>query len=276
MKTLQYWLWLLVILLTVGDFSVSFQTSSESSNIVKVKTFEEIMREKRLRKQEIKEQARTSAEAKTSERQIFDGTLKRKAPSTVNLRSSGSSSPSPNTPDTTSTIHKLPVRKLTHLKSKTGSPLNSSITSDTTAADKTLKQGETESHSHSPSSSREVPDKKMSNASQLSPAEQARAAAQVPTDDTTLNSNHMTSPESSTDTKGTSPLMLLLIPIPTLRQPSLFSEQTCYTGQLLLQTSDFFKCDVSKKYSFLLFELCTHNWKQNRALVCDESSAVAQ
>lgn len=189
------------------------------------------MREKRLRKQEMKEQTRTSAERQTS-----DETLKRKAPVRVSLLSPGSSSPSSNTPDTTCSTQKLPVRQLIHLKSKTVSPLNSSITPDTTAAavgtvtSVPVKQGETESHSQIPSSSREVPDKKTRNTSALSPAKQTRAAAQVPSDeaptaDTTLNSNQKTSPENTTDTKGTSALMLsLMLPFPTLIQPTLFSE----------------------------------------------------
>lgn len=177
------------------------------------------MREKRLRRQEMEDEARTSAEAKPPEKQTSDITLKRKAPAEVSLITPGSLLPSSNTPDTTSSTQKVPVRKLIPLKSKTASPLNSSITPDTTAAAVTtvtsvsVKQSEPEDHSQSPSSSRKVPDQKTSNASALSPAKQARAAPQGPTDeaptaDATLNNNQKTSPERTTDTKGTSPLML--------------------------------------------------------------------
>uniref|UniRef100_A0A3Q3JPN1 Zinc finger CCCH domain-containing protein 11A n=2 Tax=Monopterus albus TaxID=43700 RepID=A0A3Q3JPN1_MONAL len=158
------------------------ETSPTSSNNVKVKTFEEIMREKRLRKQEMEEQTKTSSEAKPSEKQTADGTLKRKTPAKVSLTPPSSTAL---TPDTTSSTQEFPVRKLIPLRSKAASLLNTTTTSGTTATTVTtvtlapLKQssspwhGETESQPQSSSGFREVPEKK-------SPIKQARAAPQGP------------------------------------------------------------------------------------------------
>ncbi|XP_040015266.1 zinc finger CCCH domain-containing protein 11A isoform X2 [Xiphias gladius] len=191
-------------------------TSPATSNNVKVKTFEEIMREKRLRKQEMEEQDKTSAEADPSQKQTADWTLNRKAPAKDSLTSPGSSSPSSTTltPDT----QKLSVRKLIPLNSKAASSLNSTTTPGTTVAAITAvtsvpvkqsssqSEGETESHSQSASSSSEVPDKNTRNSTALSPAKQSRAAPQGPTEeaptaDKTLNNNQKKSPEHTTDTK---------------------------------------------------------------------------
>lgn len=169
------------------------------------------MREKRLRKQEVEQQETTSAERQTS-----NETQKRKVPVRVGLRSTGSSSPSSNTPDSTCSAGNTPVRKL--IQPKTVSPQRS-ITPDTTAAavptvtSVHVKQGDAHSPSQTPSRSREVPDKKTSNVSALSPAKQTRAAAQVPSDeapsaDTTLNSHQKTSPENTSDTKGTANVVI--------------------------------------------------------------------
>lgn len=183
------------------------------------------MREKRLRKQEMEEQDKTSAEADPSQKQTADWTLNRKAPAKDSLTSPGSSSPSSTTltPDT----QKLSVRKLIPLNSKAASSLNSTTTPGTTVAAITAvtsvpvkqsssqSEGETESHSQSASSSSEVPDKNTRNSTALSPAKQSRAAPQGPTEeaptaDKTLNNNQKKSPEHTTDTKGTSPLMLVI------------------------------------------------------------------
>nr|CBN80943.1 Zinc finger CCCH domain-containing protein 11A [Dicentrarchus labrax] len=135
-----------------------------NGNNVKVKTFEEIMQEKRLRKQEMEEQAKGSAEAEPSQKQSTEGTLKRKLPANVSVTSPGSSSP-PSTavaPDSTPFTQKLPVRRLIPLKPKATSPLNSNTT----------------------------------------PAKQARAASQCPAAEApTLNNNQKKSPEHTTDTK---------------------------------------------------------------------------
>ncbi|XP_040889119.1 zinc finger CCCH domain-containing protein 11A isoform X2 [Toxotes jaculatrix] len=189
-------------------------TSPATSNNVKVKTFEEIMREKRLRKQELEEQGKTSAEAELSQKQTADGSLTRKAFAEDNLSSPGSSSPSSTTltPDTTPSTQKLSVRKLIPLKSKGASSVSSTPAPGTTVAAVTaVKQsfspqgGETEFRSQSTSSSSEAPDKNTRNSTALSPAKQSRTAtqgpnAEVPISDKTLNNNHKKS-EHTTDTK---------------------------------------------------------------------------
>ncbi|XP_044068730.1 zinc finger CCCH domain-containing protein 11A isoform X2 [Siniperca chuatsi] len=191
------------------------ETSAASSNNVKVKTFEEIMREKRLRKQEMEAQAKGSAEAESSQKQTAEGTLKRKASAKISVTLPGSSSPSSTTlaPDTTLSTQKLPVRKMIPLRSKAASPLNSTATPGTrgaAVASVPVKQSsspleaETESRSQSPSSSREVPDKDTKKSTTLSSAKQARAThqtAEAPTADKTQNNNQKKSPEHTTDTK---------------------------------------------------------------------------
>lgn len=96
------------ILLTAGDirFLYSHQTPVANGNGVKVKTFEEIMQEKRLRKQELEEQARGSAEEEPLQKQTAERTLKRKALARHTLSHTEASSP------------KIPARKLISLKSK--------------------------------------------------------------------------------------------------------------------------------------------------------------
>ncbi|KAM7423396.1 hypothetical protein PAMA_011112 [Pampus argenteus] len=181
------------------------------TNNVKVKTFEEIMREKRLRKQEMEEKAssnskdKAEAEDASSQKLSTGCILKRKFPIKVTLTPPGSSSPSTTTcvvPDTTPSVQKVPVRKLIHLKSKAASCLNGTAAPGTAAGTSvpvkqstSPQQTESESRSQSPSSSREVPDKNTS------PAKLARAAPQGPTADKTLNNNQKKSPEHSTDTK---------------------------------------------------------------------------
>nr|XP_033482484.1 zinc finger CCCH domain-containing protein 11A [Epinephelus lanceolatus]XP_033482485.1 zinc finger CCCH domain-containing protein 11A [Epinephelus lanceolatus]XP_033482486.1 zinc finger CCCH domain-containing protein 11A [Epinephelus lanceolatus]XP_033482487.1 zinc finger CCCH domain-containing protein 11A [Epinephelus lanceolatus]XP_033482488.1 zinc finger CCCH domain-containing protein 11A [Epinephelus lanceolatus]XP_033482489.1 zinc finger CCCH domain-containing protein 11A [Epinephelus len=195
------------------------ETSAATSNNVKVKTFEEIMREKRLRKQEMEEQAMGSAEEEPSEKQTSGGALKRKAPAKISLTCLGSSSPSSTTlaPDSTPSTQKLSVGKLIPLKTKAASPLNNTTSGTRGAAVRAVTSVpvklcsssldvEPESDSQSPSSSREVPDKNTRNSIALSPDKQARAAPQVPgaealTSDKTLNNNQKKSPEPTADTK---------------------------------------------------------------------------
>ncbi|KAG7229509.1 hypothetical protein INR49_031933 [Caranx melampygus] len=158
------------------------KTVPATTNNVKVKTFEEIMREKRLRKQEMEEQDKTAAEGEPLQK----GPLKRKAHANNSLTSSGSSSPSSTTqtPDTTPSSQRLPLRKL--VKSKA-------------ACDLAERELLTE-----PRSSREASDKTTRN-SALSPAKQSRVTpqgppAETPTAERTLN-NQKKSPEHITDTK---------------------------------------------------------------------------
>ncbi|XP_063768111.1 zinc finger CCCH domain-containing protein 11A isoform X2 [Eleginops maclovinus] len=182
------------------------EASAATRNNVKVKTFEEIMREKRLRKQEMEEQAKGSTQAEPSQKQTTEGTLKRKVPAKVTVTYQGSSSP-----DSTPSTQKHPVGKLIPLKSKAASPLNSTTPGTRSAAVTTTtsspvkkssspQQAETKCDSQSPGSSREVPDKNTRSPTSLSLARQARAAPQGATSDTALN-NYQKSPEHTAETK---------------------------------------------------------------------------
>ncbi|KAG8007325.1 Zinc finger CCCH domain-containing protein 11A [Nibea albiflora] len=194
------------------------ETSVANGDSVKVKTFEEIMREKRLRKQETEDQAKGSAQAESCHKQTAGGTLKRNIPAKVSLTPPGSSSPSSTTPapDTTLSTQKVPVRKLVPFKSKAAPTLNSNTTRSTrgTAAVTSVPvkqsasppEANSESRSQSPSSSREVPDKNTRNSTVPPPAKQARATPQGPSVESPAaekqaNNNHKNSPEHTTDTK---------------------------------------------------------------------------
>ncbi|CAJ1051849.1 zinc finger CCCH domain-containing protein 11A isoform X2 [Xyrichtys novacula] len=183
--------------------AAALKTGAANGNNVKVKTFEEIMREKQLRKQEMEEQAKNSAEAEPSQKQTPEEPLKRKP---VSLKSPGSSSPSSTTqaPDTTNTSPRLPVRKLAPLRSKAASPSNS-----TTAARGATVPSVPVTSSSPPqepeSSSKEVPDNTKTPVT-LSPAKQTRAAprgpaAETPAADKTLKSKQKTTPEKTADTR---------------------------------------------------------------------------
>lgn len=200
----------------VKSHTSASETSVANGNSIKVKTFEEIMREKRLRKQEMEEQTKGSAEADPCQKQTTEGALKRNITAKTRLTPPGSSPPSATlAPDTTLSTQKVPVRKLIPLKSKDPSPLNSNTTPGTRGAAVTsvpVKQSsgsletETESLSQSPSSSREVPDKTPRSSMTLLPSKQARATlsgstAEAPTADKTLNSNQKKSSEHATETK---------------------------------------------------------------------------
>lgn len=192
------------------------ETRVATSNGVKVKTFEEIMREKRLRKQEMEEQAKDSAEAEPAQKHTDGGTLKRKVPAKISLTSPRSSPPSSTTvaPDSTLSTQKLPVGKPIVLKSKAASPLYSTTHRARGAAVKAatsvlVKQNspplEAESDSQSPSCSREVPDKNTRSSTALSPAKQDRVAATALTSDKTQNNNPKKSPEHIADTTNVRP-----------------------------------------------------------------------
>nr|XP_046237462.1 zinc finger CCCH domain-containing protein 11A isoform X2 [Scatophagus argus] len=177
------------------------ETSLANGNNVKVKTFEEIMREKRLRKQEMEEQAKGPGEAEPCQKPTAEGTLKRKVPTKVSLLKPDSSSPASTTvaPDTTLTAQKVPVRKLIPLKSKAAA--SGARGADVSSVPVKPSSPPPESCSLSPSSSREVPDKTT-----LSPPQQTRAApqgsaAEVPTTDGALSNNQKKSPEHTTYTK---------------------------------------------------------------------------
>ncbi|XP_068450240.1 zinc finger CCCH domain-containing protein 11A [Clinocottus analis] len=188
----------------------ALETGPATSNNVKVKTFEEIMREKRLRKQEMEEQVKDSAEAEPAQKHTEEGTLKRKVPVKVSLTSPGSSSPSSTTVAPDSTLSTQKLGKPILLKSKAASPLRARGAAIKAASSVPVKQSspptEAESDSQSPSRSREVPDKITRTSSALSPAKQDIAApqghaAEALTSDKTPNNNQKKSPEHIADTK---------------------------------------------------------------------------
>lgn len=170
------------------------------------------MREKHLRKQEMEERAKSSAEAEPCQKQAAERTLKRKVP--LSLTPPRASSPSSTTlaPGTILSTQHVPVRKLIPLKSKAASPLNSSTAPCTRGAAVTAglvkQKSSPDSHSKSPSGLRESPEKNMNSGRTPLPTQQARAGpqgptAQAPSDDKTLSNNQK---EYTTDTKGTAPL----------------------------------------------------------------------
>lgn len=157
------------------------------------------MREKRLRKQEMEQQAQGSPEVELSQKRPAEVTLKRKVPAKVSLSSPGSSSQSSTTPapDTTPSTQKAPVRKLIPLRSKAASSMNSSPAAVTSVP------VEQNSLSQSPSGSSESPDKSTGNSGSAL-AKQVREvplgpAAEGPAAGKTLNNNQT---EHTTDTKG--------------------------------------------------------------------------
>ncbi|XP_028261435.1 zinc finger CCCH domain-containing protein 11A isoform X2 [Parambassis ranga] len=150
--------------------------ASETNN-VKVKTFEEIMREKRLRKQEM--QAKSSSEEEPPQNQTVAVTLKRNLK--IGLASTGSSSPSSTTadPDSTLPTQKVPVCNLVTLKSKAASPQSSTATPDTTVACVPVKAGSPPQQSMN--SSRQTSNKHTRTTTALLPAKQAGVSSQDPT-----------------------------------------------------------------------------------------------
>ncbi|KAL6111356.1 zbed6 [Pungitius sinensis] len=193
------------------------ETRAAPSNNVKVKTFEEIMLEKRLRKQEMEDRARDGAEAEPTQKHGNEVTFRRKAPTKVCLMSPGSSSPSSTTvaPDVTVSTQKLPVGKAISLRLKAASSLSTTTRGARGAAVNAapsvpVKQisppPEAESDSQSPGRSRKVPDKNTRRSTALSPAKQDGAAPRGPaaegrTSDKTLNRNQKTCPEHIAEAK---------------------------------------------------------------------------
>ncbi|XP_051804214.1 zinc finger CCCH domain-containing protein 11A-like isoform X1 [Acanthochromis polyacanthus] len=165
----------------------------ETSNNVKVKTFEEIMREKHLRKQEIEEQAKSSAEAEASPKQTSSDPQRRKLPAKISVTSSGPSSPS-----LSPATQRVPVRKLIPLRSRAASHLNNTAAPD--------ESGSAVPAVSSAPSSNEVPHTNTRVFSVPSAAKQARAAPQGPaaetsTADEDINNDQKKSPEHPVDTK---------------------------------------------------------------------------
>ncbi|XP_076003274.1 zinc finger CCCH domain-containing protein 11A [Genypterus blacodes] len=159
---------------------------------VKVKTFEEIMREKRLRKQEMEEQSSSpsqpaEAEAEPAQKPSVGATLKRKA-----LAKPSSSPPATSPLCSSPSTQKAPIRKLMTLKPKAASPVDGAIaaTVDSTAITAVTSvsvkpssppsQVEADWSSQSPGSPRELPKTNTRSSPASSPAKQARAAKSAP------------------------------------------------------------------------------------------------
>uniref|UniRef100_A0A3Q3B552 Zinc finger CCCH-type containing 11A n=1 Tax=Kryptolebias marmoratus TaxID=37003 RepID=A0A3Q3B552_KRYMA len=158
--------------------------SLQTSNSIKVKTFEEIMREKRLRKQEMQEQVQSSAEAEPSHNQTVTRVMKRKVPTKSNPTSSEPSV-------TSSTVCKLPSLKAApsqHLQSRTPPP-------DTTAEASAPERQGSPPDPECQGSSREVPDK---NTNASTPRSSSRLSREVPQD-----SNQTRTTEHPEVSKGT-------------------------------------------------------------------------
>ncbi|KAM9859686.1 zinc finger CCCH domain-containing protein 11A [Aulostomus maculatus] len=144
------------------------ETGTAAAKNVLVKTFEEIMQEKRLRKQERAEQASSSSQGPEP----------------------GFSSPSSSTvvPNPTPSTPSLPIRKLIPLKSKVTSPQNSTAAPLTTAAAVTAVTSvpvvqssspqQVETHSQTPSSSNDFADKNTKSSTAMPPTKRARGAPQ--------------------------------------------------------------------------------------------------
>ncbi|KAM4624814.1 zinc finger CCCH domain-containing protein 11A isoform 2-T3 [Polymixia lowei] len=180
------------------------EASPASSNGVKVKTFEEIMREKRLRKQEVDEQASSTSQS--------DGAaLKTKVPTGARV-TPAATSPSSTTlaSDTTSPTQKAPVRKLISFKPKAASLVHGNSTATTAVTSTSPMQGspprqaETDSPLHG---SRDSTAKRKRSAPAPAPAKQARGAAsqdpsgeETPIDKTPNNSQEK-SPGQTAETK---------------------------------------------------------------------------
>lgn len=157
---------------------------SQTSNNIKVKTFEEIMREKRLRKQEMLEQGKVG-EPEPSHNQDASSTLKRKAPSSPR----SSSSPSSKTP-------RVPVHKPITLRSAAAPPGNGVVAPETAAA-VVAAQSSSPQRAGTRSSSRVAPDKKASTAP--SPREQPRVTGASAAEEAT--DTNQEPPELTADTK---------------------------------------------------------------------------
>ncbi|XP_068598089.1 zinc finger CCCH domain-containing protein 11A-like [Brachionichthys hirsutus] len=175
------------------------QTAAPKSSVangsgIKVKTFEEIMREKRLRRQET-EKAKGPAEAEPCQKPPAEGTLKRRFPAAVRLTPPGSSSP-----DSAPPAQEVPVHKTRSLRSTAASPPSSDTTpgavGDTVASAKP-SSSPTESDSPGAARSKKVPPKTARK------SKQTRTAARSPAAEAngTPNKGPKKSPEHTPDTK---------------------------------------------------------------------------
>ncbi|KAM4581732.1 zinc finger CCCH domain-containing protein 11A isoform 2-T3 [Fundulus diaphanus] len=148
---------------------------------IKVKTFEEIMQEKRLRKQEMEGQVNSSAEADSSQSQTASGALKRKNPAKVSVASSESSLPS-----------RVAVRKLICLKPQASPPTRASSPGPTSGATATVVSGP---GTISPSRSMDVTDKLTNSPVLEASAQLRRESCQVPLAEKSVDCNQNKTPD---------------------------------------------------------------------------------
>ncbi|XP_068613470.1 zinc finger CCCH domain-containing protein 11A-like [Brachionichthys hirsutus] len=166
------------------------KSSVANGNAINVKTFEEIMQAKRLRRQEM-EKARVPAEAEPCRKPPAEGTLKRKFPAAVSLTLQGSAPPA----------QEVPVHKTLSPRSTAASPPNSDTTpgavGDTVAS---AKPSSTPTESDSPSAARS---KKVAPKTARK-SKKTRTAAQSPAAEAngTPNKIPKKSPEHTPDTKA--------------------------------------------------------------------------
>ncbi|XP_056131113.1 zinc finger CCCH domain-containing protein 11A isoform X2 [Lampris incognitus] len=173
----------------VTDMPVDTPTCAEdspaSNNGIKVKTFEEIMREKRLRKQEMEEQAsstsqsQVSAELEPSLKQPASSALRRKVPVRARVSPPAISPAS----DVTTLTQETPADKQISLKPKAVSPLHNtantitaSYTTSTQKQASLLQQTEVQTPSQSRISSIVSPGKRK-RSSPNTPAKQTKIIA---------------------------------------------------------------------------------------------------
>lgn len=151
-----------------------------SGDSVKVKTFEEIMREKRLRRQQLQEeqasstsQPEGSAEADSFPKQATGPALQREK--RVRVSPPAASSPPSITLEAPAQAPKAPLRQRITLKPKAASPLHCATSPQQGSP---LRQAEADSPSLSPRSSSAAPSKrKRGSPGGSSPPKQAAAAA---------------------------------------------------------------------------------------------------
>ncbi|XP_036008085.1 zinc finger CCCH domain-containing protein 11A isoform X2 [Fundulus heteroclitus] len=173
----------------VAENPLKTPAAPAQTSTIKVKTFEEIMQEKRLRKQEMEGQVKSSAEADSSQTQTASGALKRKNPAKVSVAASESSPPPATTPS------RVPVRKLICHKPQASPPTRASSPGPTSGATATVVSGP---GTISPSRSMDFRDKLTNNPVLEASAQLRREScqvAEVPLAEKSVNCNQNKTPD---------------------------------------------------------------------------------
>ncbi|MED6294143.1 hypothetical protein CHARACLAT_018099 [Characodon lateralis] len=173
-----------------AEKSLKTPAAPAETSTIKVKTFDEIMQEKRLRKQEMEGQVKSVAEADCSHNQSASGALKRKAPAKICLASSELSLPSATTPS------RVPVRKLISLKPQAPSPPTSTSSPGPATLDPLKQSSPQQPTSHS--RFMDILDKVTSSPLSQSSAKLKREscqAAEAPVPDKSGESNQTKTPD---------------------------------------------------------------------------------